>query len=56
MGVEIGQLLALSAILIVMSYWRQTASFFRHAYTANVVMMSAGFLLMSYQLCGYILA
>jgi hypothetical protein len=49
-GVEIGQLLALSAILIVMSYWRQTASFFRHAYTANVVMMSSGFLLMSYQL------
>ncbi len=55
-GVEIGQLLALSAILIIMSYWRQTASFFRHAYTANVVMMSAGFLLMSYQICGYILA
>jgi predicted phosphohydrolase len=54
--VEIGQLLALSAILIIMSYWRQTASFFRHAYTANVVMMSAGFLLMSYQICGYILA
>jgi hypothetical protein len=56
-GVEIGQLLALSAILIIMSYWRQTASFFRHALcTANVGMMSAGFLLMSYQLCGYILA
>lgn len=55
-GVEIGQLLALSAILIIMSYWRQTASFFRHAYTANVVMMSAGFLLMSYQICGYVLA
>lgn len=55
-GVEIGQLLALSAILIIMSYWRQTAGFFRHAYTANVVMMSAGFLLMSYQICGYILA
>lgn len=55
-GVELGQLLALSAILIIMSYWRQTASFFRHAYTANVVMMSAGFLLMSYQICGYILA
>ncbi|EGZ7032740.1 HupE/UreJ family protein, partial [Cronobacter sakazakii] len=55
-GVEIGQLLALSAILIIMSYWRQTASFFRHAYAANVGMMSAGFLLMSYQLCGYILA
>jgi len=47
-GVEIGQLLALSGILIVMGFWRQTSSFFRHAYTANVVMMSAGFLLMSY--------
>ncbi|MDW5500038.1 MULTISPECIES: HupE/UreJ family protein [Enterobacterales] len=55
-GVEIGQLLALSTILIIMGFWRQTAGFFRHAYTANVVMMSAGFLLMSYQICGYVLA
>ena len=38
-GVEIGQLLALGAILIVMGYWRRTASFWRHAYTANVAMM-----------------
>lgn len=34
-GVEIGQLLALSAILIVMGYWRKTRSFWRHAYSAN---------------------
>ena len=52
-GVEIGQLLALSAILIAMGYWRRTASFERHAYTTNVVVMSAGFLLMGYQLAGY---
>ena len=52
-GVEIGQLLALSAILIVMSYWRNTTSFMRHAYAANVIMMSAGFLLIGYQLTGY---
>lgn len=52
-GVEIGQLLALSAILIVMGYWRRTASFWEHAYTANVVMMSAGFMLIGYQLTGY---
>ncbi len=45
-GVEIGQLLALGGILILMGYWRRTASFWRHAYTANVAMMSAGFLLM----------
>jgi hypothetical protein len=51
-GVEIGQLLALSAILIAMSYWRRTTSFSRHAYTANVALMSAGFLLMGYQLAG----
>jgi hypothetical protein len=55
-GVEIGQLLALSAILIVMGYWRRTAGFWRHAYTANVAMMSAGFLLMGYQFTGLILS
>jgi hypothetical protein len=52
-GVEIGQLLALSAILIAMGYWRRTPSFMRHAYTTNVAVMSAGFLLMGYQLAGY---
>lgn len=52
-GVEIGQLLALGAILIVMGFWRKSASFFRHAYTANVAMMTAGFLLFGYQLAGY---
>ena len=54
-GVEIGQMLGLAAILIAMSYWRRTASFARHAYTGNVVMMAAGFLLMGYQLAGYFL-
>ena len=52
-GVEIGQLLGLAAILIAMSYWRRTSSFARHAYTGNVVLMGAGFLLMGYQLAGY---
>ena len=52
-GVEIGQLLALRAILIVMGFWRRTDSFWKHAYTANVVMMAAGFLLIVYQLTGY---
>ena len=53
MGVEIGQLLALAAILIGMNYWRTTASFVRHAYAVNVFTMSAGFVLMGYQLAGY---
>jgi hypothetical protein len=53
-GVEIGQILALFAILIAMGYWRRTASFLRHAYTTNVAMMCAGFVLMGYQLAGYV--
>jgi hypothetical protein len=52
-GVELGQLLALFGILMVMGYWRRTESFLRHAYTANVVVMCAGFLLLGYQLTGY---
>lgn len=55
-GVEIGQLLALGGILILMGYWRRTTSFWRHAYTANVAMMSAGFLLMGYQITGLIVS
>ncbi len=55
-GVEIGQLIALGMILIVMGYWRKTASFWKHAYTANVVIMWAGFMLIGYQLTGYFTA
>jgi hypothetical protein len=54
-GVEIGQLLALSAILIAMGYWRRSPSFVRHAQGANVLIMTAGFVLMGYQLAGYFL-
>ena len=55
-GVEIGQLLALAIILIGMSYWRRTSSFIRNAYTANVAMMSAGFILVGMQLTGYLMS
>jgi len=53
-GVEIGQLLALGGILIAMSYWRRTPSFSRRAYATNVAIMSAGFVLMGYQLAGFL--
>ncbi len=52
LGVEIGQLLALFAILIAMGFWRRTRSFQRHAYAANVLLMTAGFMLVGYQLTG----
>ncbi|MBL0768126.1 HupE/UreJ family protein [Sphingopyxis sp. DHUNG17] len=53
LGVEIGQLLALGAILILMGYWRRTPSFMRHAFAANVLLMTAGFVLVGYQLGGF---
>lgn len=52
-GVEAGQLLALSAILILMGFWRRSGGFFHHAYTANVAMMTAGFVLVGMQLTGF---
>jgi len=54
-GVEIGQLLALAGILLLMRYWRASALFVRQAYAANVVMMSAGFTLMGFQIIGFII-
>jgi hypothetical protein len=52
-GVEIGQMLALSTILIAMGYWRRSAAFERQAFSANGLLMVAGFVLMGYQLTGY---
>ena len=51
-GVEIGQLMALGLILIAMNFWRRTDVFPRQALAANVLLMSAGFMLMGYQLTG----
>ncbi len=55
-GVEIGQILALTVILIVMGFWRKTPVFFQQAYTANVVVMSLGFMLTGFQITGYFVA
>ncbi|HWW73237.1 MAG TPA: HupE/UreJ family protein [Duganella sp.] len=52
-GVEIGQMLALSTILIAMGFWRRTTAFGRQAFAANTVLMVAGLVLMGYQLTGY---
>jgi hypothetical protein len=52
-GVEIGQLLALGAILIGMDLWRRSTAFHRQASAANVALMASGFVLVGYQLTGY---
>lgn len=52
-GVELGQLLALSAILLVLSLWRTRASYTDHALVSNTLLMSGGFMLTAYQLAAY---
>ena len=54
-GVEIGQCLALTAVLIALSAWRTRSGFFRHAFATNVALMTVGFLLTGYQIGGYYL-
>jgi hypothetical protein len=54
-GVEIGQVLALTAVLIALSYWRTRPGFLRHAFATNTVLMTVGFVLTGYQIAGYYL-
>ncbi len=55
-GVEMGQLIALGLTLIVMGFWRRTAGFTRHAYSANVALMAGGFIFVGYQLTGFFIS
>ena len=54
-GVEIGQFMALAAILIALTYWRTRPSFMHYAFVTNAIVMACGFLLVGYQLSGYFL-
>jgi hypothetical protein len=55
-GVEIGQVLALSLILAAMTLWRTTKSFGRLATAANALLFFAGVVLAGEQLAGYFFA
>lgn len=55
-GVEIGQILALTAVLILLSFWRTRSGFLRHAFATNTILMVGGFVLVGYQLTGYFVA
>ena len=54
-GVEIGQVIALTGVLLVLGYWRTRSGFLRHAFVTNGVLMACGFLLVGFQLSGYFL-
>jgi len=52
-GVELGQLIALSLMLVVVILWRRSGSFARQAVLANAAILTAGFVLVGYRLTGF---
>ncbi len=55
-GVELGQLLALTVLVTLVVAWRASGRFHRHANAFNILLMFAGFLLAGQQFAGYFLA
>ena len=53
-GVEIGQILALSAVFLILSVWRTSSSYLRHSFITNTVLMTGGFLLAGFQISAYL--
>jgi len=56
LGVELGQLLALSLILIILLQLRRYAAFQSRAFAINIVLMCAGFILAGNEFAGYLFA
>ena len=54
-GVEIGQVVALTFVLLALSYWRTRSGFVRLGFVTNAVLMACGFALVGYQVSGYFL-
>jgi hypothetical protein len=54
-GVELGQFTALAFILLFINFWRKHNSFTQFATVTNSLLMSAGFMLIGFQLTGYVL-
>lgn len=55
-GVEVGQIAALTIILLGLRLWRRSRNFAQLAYSSNVLIMMAGMTLFGYQLTGYLLS
>ncbi len=54
-GVEIGQILALSAVFLLLSLWRTSSSYLRLSFVTNTALMTGGFLLAGFQFSAYLL-
>ena len=55
LGVEMGQILALMAVLIALSFWRTRPGYLKHSFVTNTVLMTGGFVLAGYQVAGLFL-
>jgi hypothetical protein len=55
-GVEIGQALALTGVLIALSFWRSRPGYLQHAFATNTLLMAGGFILVGYQVTGYLIS
>lgn len=55
-GVEIGQVLALTFVLIAFTIWRTRASFMKYAFATNTALITGGFVLAGWQLAGYVVS
>ncbi len=53
-GVEVGQGIALTAVVLALRGWRSRTSFDRYAFATNTLLITAGFLLAGHQLFGYL--
>ncbi|MEM6706302.1 MAG: HupE/UreJ family protein [Acidobacteriota bacterium] len=53
-GVELGQIAALSAILLAFNLWRSSGRFLRYAAVGNWLLLTAGFVLAGLQITGYV--
>ncbi len=52
-GVELGQFLALTFVLIILSFWRRHSSYLKFTTVSNTMLMSGGLTLTLFQLSGY---
>lgn len=52
-GVELGQVIVLTLVVLALAAWRHTDSFRRYAFAANVALILVGVALTAYQLQGY---
>jgi len=53
-GVELGQLLALTGVLLLLMLWRTRPTYWQYAFTTNTALMAGGFLLTAYQLSAFV--